>query len=116
MNEQYKPDEIAPVLSAEEAERMIVKNLPPVDHHGERVEYVGSNSIRVRLPYNAAFMGAEPWQDGSGQVFSGPMVMGFADTAMYSCVLATFGADIRTLAGLEWPALLTPNYQPALIP
>jgi acyl-coenzyme A thioesterase PaaI-like protein len=94
MNEQVNPDEMAPVLSAEEAERMIVTNLPPVDHHGERVEYVGSDSIHVRLPYNSAFMGAEPWQDGSGQVFSGPMVMGFADTAMYCCVLAALGAEV----------------------
>src|SRR5690242_14653396 len=75
MNEQIKSDEIAPVLTASEVERMVIKNLPPIDHHGERVEHVGCNSIRVRLPYNSAFMGAEPWQDGSGQVFSGPMVM-----------------------------------------
>lgn len=94
MNEQTKSDETAPVLSAEETERMIVKNLPPVDHHGERVEYVGGDSIRVRLPYNSAFMGAEPWQDGSGQVFSGPVVMGFADTAMYCCVMAAMGAEV----------------------
>jgi acyl-coenzyme A thioesterase PaaI-like protein len=94
MNEQIKSDEIAPALTASEAERMIVKNLPPIDHHGEIVEHVGSNSIRVRLPYNSAFMGAEPWQDGSGQVFSGPMVMGFADTAMYCCVMAALGAEV----------------------
>lgn len=94
MSEQGKPDGIAPVLSAEETERMIATNLPPVDQHGERVERVGSDSIRVRLPYNAAFMGAEPWQDGSGRVFSGPIVMGFADTAMYCCVLAALGAEV----------------------
>ena len=88
MNEQITSDEMAPALTASEAEHMIVKNLPPVDHHGEKVEHVDGNSIRVRLPYNSAFMGAESWQDGSGQVFSGPMVMGFADTAMYYCVMA----------------------------
>jgi uncharacterized protein (TIGR00369 family) len=94
MNEQIKPGEIVPALTSLEAEQMIVKNLPPVDHHGEKVEHVGSDSIRVRLPYNSAFMGTEPWQDGSGQVFSGPMVMGFADTAMYCCVMAALGADV----------------------
>lgn len=94
MNEQNTPDEPTPALTAAETERMIVTNLPPIDHHGERVEHVGGNSIRVRLPYNSAFMGAEPWQDGSGRVFSGPMVMGFADTAMYCCVLAALGADV----------------------
>ena len=36
-------------------------------------------------------MGDEPWQDGSGRVYSGPMVMGLADTAMYACVMAAMG-------------------------
>ena len=94
MDEQAKYDGSASALSATEAERMIVKNLPPIDHHGERVEHVGKDSIRVRLPYRSEFMGAEPWQDGSGRVFSGPMVMGFADTAMYCCVMAALGADV----------------------
>src|SRR4051812_13606051 len=82
MNEQVTLEGIVPALNAKEAESMITKNLPPSDHHGEVVEQVGKNSIRVRLPYQAKFMGSEPWQDGSGRVFSGPMVMGFADTAM----------------------------------
>ena len=73
---------------------MIIKNLPRIDHHGEVVEQVGRDSIRVRLPYRSEFMGAEPWQDGSGRVFSGPMVMGFADTAMYCCVMAALGRDV----------------------
>ena len=94
MDEQAKYDGSASALSATEAERMIVKNLPPIDHHGERVEQVGRDSIRVRLPYRTAFMGAELWQDGSGRVFSGPMVMGFADTGMYCGVMAALGADV----------------------
>jgi acyl-coenzyme A thioesterase PaaI-like protein len=68
--------------------------IPPIDHHGEVVEQVGRNSIRVRLPFSPKFVGTEPWQDGGGQVFSGPMVMGFADTAMYCCVMAAFGAGV----------------------
>jgi acyl-coenzyme A thioesterase PaaI-like protein len=39
-------------------------------------------------------MGTELWQDGSGGVFSGPMVMGLADTTMYGCVLAALGGEI----------------------
>ena len=38
-------------------------------------------------------MGTELWQDGSGGVFSGPMVMGLADTTMYGCALAAQGPD-----------------------
>src|SRR5215469_6405277 len=94
MDDQTNHDAGAPALSAKEAERMIIKNLPPIDHHGEIVELVVKDSIRVRLPYRSEFMGAEPWQDGSGRVFSGPIVMGFADTAMYCCVMAALGPDV----------------------
>src|ERR1700691_3870330 len=91
--------EPTPALSAKEAERMIAKNLPQIDHHGEVVEHVGASTIRVRLPYRSEFMGAEPWQDGSGRVFSGPMVMGFADTAMYCCVMAAMGNEVIPVSG-----------------
>jgi acyl-coenzyme A thioesterase PaaI-like protein len=94
MDDRTNDDAGAPALSAKEAERMIIKNLPPIDHHGEIVELVAKDSIRVRLPYRSEFMGAEPWQDGSGRVFSGPIVMGFADTAMYCCVMAALGPDV----------------------
>ena len=85
---------IPAALTATEAEATIISNLPPVDHHGEVVEEVGNDAIRVRLPYRDDFMGAEPWGDGSGRVYSGPMVMGFADTAMYCCVMAAMGHDV----------------------
>jgi uncharacterized protein (TIGR00369 family) len=81
-------------LSARESEEMIAANLPPVDHHGEVVERVGDDSIRVRLPYDPSFLGAEPWQDGSGRVFSGPIVMGLADTTMYCCVMSALGRNV----------------------
>lgn len=61
----------------------ITRNLPRIDHHGEIVESVESDTIRFRLPFKCELMGEEPWQDGSGKVFSGPIVMGFADTGMY---------------------------------
>jgi len=94
VKERANHSDSQPVLSAEQAERAIVQNLPLVDHHNEIVEQVGENSIRVRLPHRPEFTGTEPWQDGSGQVFSGPMVMGFADTAMYCCVMAAMGSNV----------------------
>lgn len=84
----------APALSAEQARRTIITNLPPVDHHDEVVEAVGPDSIRIRLPFQPRYMGTEPWQDGGGQIFSGPMVMGFADTTMYCCVMSAMGTDV----------------------
>ena len=83
-----------PSLTPEQTQLTIITNLPPVDHHGEIVEAVGPDTLRVRLPFKAEYLGAEPWQDGSGRVFSGPMVMGFADTAMYCCVMAAMGTDV----------------------
>ena len=94
MIERESTERIEPALTAGETERTIVQNLPVIDHHGEIVELVGRNSIRVRLPYRQEFMGAEPWQDGAGRVFSGPMVMGFADTTMYCCVMAAMGMNV----------------------
>lgn len=85
---------VAPSLTAGQVEGLIVKNLPVIDHHGEAVELIGPDTIRVRLPYKPEYMGTEPWQDGAGQVFSGPMVMGFADTTMYACVMAAMGPDV----------------------
>ena len=93
MNQQISGND-APVLTAKQVEGTITANLPPIDHHGEIVETVGPNSLRIRLPFKQEFMGAEPWQDGGGLVFSGPMVMGVADTAMYCCVMAALGNGV----------------------
>lgn len=94
MDKGFSQDAFEPSLSAEEAEGTIARNLPPIDHNGEKVEAVGPNSIRLRLPFRPEFLGTEPWQDGAGKVFSGPMVMGFADTAMYCCVMAALGTGV----------------------
>jgi len=83
-----------PLLTTLQVERLIVKNLPQIDHHQEIVEEIKPDAIRVRLPYKSKYMGSELWQDGAGQVFSGPMVMGFADTSMYSCVIAAMGPNV----------------------
>jgi len=91
----YNKAEIeGPSLTALQVEGLIVKNLPQIDHHHEVVEEIGQDSIRVRLPYRADYVGTEPWQDGAGHVFSGPMVMGLADTTMYGCVIAALGPNV----------------------
>lgn len=94
MEEHSSRSNAAPVLSAEQAGRTIITNLPPVDHHNEVVEAVGPDTIRIRLPFKPHYMGTEPWQKSGGQVFSGPMVMGFADTTMYCCVMAAMGLGV----------------------
>ncbi len=89
-----------PTLSQTDVKALIVSNLPPVDQHDEIVEAVGEDWIRIRLPFQQAYLGTDPWRsDNEGVstaqvVFSGPMLMGFADTVMYSCVHAALGHDI----------------------
>ena len=94
MSADLNRSDAVPLLTARQAQSMIITNLPPVDHHDEVVEAVGPNTLRLRLPFKPEYLGAEPWQDGSGRVFSGPMVMGFADTAMYCCVMAALGTGV----------------------
>lgn len=81
-------------LTPEKLEALIRRNLPAVDQHGEIVEAATADSLRMRLPFDEAFVGGEVWGESGLRVFSGPMVMGLADTAMYACCLAGFGPDV----------------------
>ena len=87
-------DENKPALTPKEVEQAIIENLPPIDHHGDIVEEVGPDTLRIRLPFDQKYVGTEVWGDSAGLVYSGPMVMGFADTAMYACVMAAMGRDV----------------------
>lgn len=69
MNERFTSHELAPALTAVETEQMIIKNLPPIDHHGEKVERVGHDAIRVRLPYNSAFRGPSHGRTAADRCF-----------------------------------------------
>lgn len=81
-------------MSTEELKALLAKNLPAIDHHQEVIERIGDGELRMRLPLREAYLGTDAWSDTGGAVYSGPMVMGFADTAMYGCVHATLGRDI----------------------
>jgi acyl-coenzyme A thioesterase PaaI-like protein len=82
-----------PILTIEEVQAALGK-LPVVDHHGEIVEYVGDGELRMRLPFRREYMGRDVWKGSGASVYSGPMVLGFADTAMYACIVGTFGGKI----------------------
>jgi acyl-coenzyme A thioesterase PaaI-like protein len=71
-----------------------VSKLPEIDHNGEVVEDVSDDRIRIRMPFRPQYMGNDVWQDTGNGVFSGPKVMGFADTAMYACMHAVLGPDV----------------------
>lgn len=83
-----------PTLTARQVQSGIIAGLPPVDYHGEVIESVGPNTARLRLPFKSEYLGAELWQDGSGRVFSGPMVMALADLAMVCCTQAAWAGAL----------------------
>jgi acyl-coenzyme A thioesterase PaaI-like protein len=81
------------ILTPDEVQHELRTHLPACDQHDEIVESVGDGAVRMRLPFRDAFMGRDVWHDTGGAVFSGPMVMGLADTAMYACLRAAYGRD-----------------------
>ncbi len=79
------------LLTPDEVQHELRTCLPVCDQHDEIVESVKDGALRMRLPFHGTFMGRDVWQDTGGEVFSGPMVLGLADTAMYACLRATYG-------------------------
>jgi uncharacterized protein (TIGR00369 family) len=82
-------------LSIPDLQRLLTRNLPAVDHRGEVVEEIGDNVIRMRLPVEDAYLSHQ--LPGASGLLSGPMTMGFADTALYACVHAFYGADVLAM-------------------
>ncbi len=81
-------------LSPSEILALLKRNLPIEDQRGEIIEEIGASHLRMRLPVVPEYL-SHDLPPGSGQtVLSGPIAMGFADTAMYACVHAFYGADI----------------------
>ena len=81
-------------LSPPEIFTLLKRNLPSEDHRGEIIEEIGASHLRMRLPVAPEYL-SHDLPPGSGQtVLSGPIAMGFADTAMYACVHAFYGADV----------------------
>ena len=81
-------------LSPPEIFTLLKRNLPSEDHRGEIIEEIGASHLRMHLPVVPEYL-SHDLPPGSGQtVLSGPITMGFADTAMYACVHAFYGADI----------------------
>ncbi len=81
-------------LSCKDLERILIRKLPKIDHNEEAVETISDDRVRVRMPFRPQYMGGDVWQDSGERVFSGPKVMGFADTAMYACMHAALGEEV----------------------
>ena len=83
-----------PDLTCRDLEIVIVEKLPLIDHNSEVAEHVSKTAIRIRMPFRPEYMGQDIWQDSGHGVFSGPKVMGLADTSMYVCMHAALGKDV----------------------
>ncbi len=85
---------IVSTLSKIELTQLLERHLPEVDHRGEIVEEIGHDFLRIRLPVLDGYA-SHDLPAGSGQaVLSGPVMMGFSDTAMYACVHAFYGNEV----------------------
>jgi acyl-coenzyme A thioesterase PaaI-like protein len=81
-------------MTPAELSELLARNLPVVDHRGEVVEEVTRDAVRLRLPVLDTYL-SHDLPPGSGQVvLSGPIAMGFAETAMYACVHAVYGPRV----------------------
>lgn len=82
------------LLSAIELMALLDENLPRVDRRGEVIEEIGEDFIRLRLHVQETYLSLD-LPAGSGQVvLSAPVMIGLADTAMYSCVHAFYGREV----------------------
>ena len=81
-------------LSSPEVLALLKRNLPIEDQRGEIIEEIRASHLRMRLPVIPEYL-SHDLPPGSGQtVLSGPIAMGFADTAMYACVHAFYSANV----------------------
>lgn len=81
------------MLDNADIQNIIATKLPAVDQHEEIVERVTEGEVRIRVPFKREYVGRDAWGKDGGLVYSGPMVMGLADTAMYACIHAAVGRD-----------------------
>ncbi|MEO8557952.1 MAG: PaaI family thioesterase [Rhodospirillales bacterium] len=58
--------------------------LPARDLHGVIVETCQGGEVRLRFPFDKSFV-------GPGNIFSGPTLLSFADTAIYAAAQAAYG-------------------------
>ncbi|MGE0153435.1 MAG: PaaI family thioesterase [Reyranellaceae bacterium] len=65
---------------------LLRRTLPARDLHEVAVEAVEEGEIRLRFPFRPGYL-------GPGEIFSGPLLLSFADTAIYAAVQVDLPED-----------------------
>ncbi|MCW5747532.1 MAG: PaaI family thioesterase [Alphaproteobacteria bacterium] len=82
-------------MTEDELQGLLETILPAIDRHGVFVEEAEDQDVRLRFPFRPELI-------GPGDIFSGPALLGFADTAMFAAVLAaTRGQSLGMVASLN---------------
>jgi len=74
----------SPSLDAQALQAALQRLLPARDLHGVMVEACEGGEVRLRFPFDPSFI-------GPGEIFSGPTLLSFADTAIYAAAQAAYG-------------------------
>ncbi len=88
-------------MSEDELQELLEAILPAIDRHGVVVEEAQDQDVRLRFPFTASLL-------GPGDIFSGPALLGFADTAMFAAILAATGGQSLGLAATMSTTFLRP--------
>lgn len=71
-------------LDADALQAVLRRLLPSRDLHGVIVESCDGGEVRLRFPFDPSFV-------GPGDIFSGPTLLSFADTAIFAAAQAAYG-------------------------
>ena len=69
-------------MTEDELQALLERTIPARDRYGLFVEECQDQDVRLRFPFQPALI-------GPGDIFSGPALLGFADTAIFAAILAT---------------------------
>ena len=88
-------------MTTSELARLLADRLPAVDLHGVIVEEAEDQEIRLRFPFRDELL-------GPNDIFSGPALLGFADTAIFAAGQAALGAEAVPLVSTMSTTFLRP--------
>lgn len=84
-------------MNKKELKELLKRNLPDVDQRDETIEEIGESHIVLKLPVTEEYISKDlPGLKGK-PLLSGPIILGFGETAMYACAHAFYGKQVSVL-------------------